>query len=46
MESEAWRTAVHGVPKSQTRLSDLTTATDGLYIHTVFLLNNKAKLNV
>ena len=45
-DREAWRAAVHGVPKSQTRLSDLTTATDGLYIHTVFLLNNKAKLNV
>ena len=45
-DREAWRAAVHGVPKSQTRLSDLTTATDGLYIHTMFLLNNKAKLNV
>ena len=45
-DREAWRAAVHGVPKSQTQLSDLTTATDGLYIHTMFLLNNKAKLNV
>ena len=25
MDREAWRAAVHGVTKSQTRLSDLTT---------------------
>ena len=30
-DREAWHAAVHGVPKSQTRLSDLTTATDSLY---------------
>ena len=29
-DREAWHAAVHGVPKSQTRLSDLT-ATDSLY---------------
>ena len=26
IDREAWRAAVHGVPKSQTGLSDLTTA--------------------
>ena len=30
-DREAWHAAVHGVPKSQTRFSDLTTATDSLY---------------
>ena len=28
MDREAWRAAVHGVAKSQTRLSNLTTPTD------------------
>ena len=45
-DREAWHAAGHGVPKSQTRLSDLTTPPDSLYIHTVFLLSNKANLNV
>ena len=45
-DREAWHAAGHGVPKSQTWLSDLTTPTDSLYIHTIFLLSNKAKLNV
>ena len=31
MDREAWRAAVHGVVKSQTRLSDWTTATKGHY---------------
>ena len=45
-DREAWHAAGHGVPKSQARLSDLTTPTDSLYIHTIFLLSNEAKLNV
>ena len=31
MDREAWRAAVHGVAKSQTRLRDGTTTTYGLF---------------
>ena len=32
MDREAWRAAIHGVAKSQTRLSDWTELTDTAYI--------------
>ena len=32
MDREAWRAAIHGVTKSQTRLTDWTELTDALHI--------------
>ena len=37
-DREAWHAAVHGVAKSQTRLSDLTTTTV-LYTEMTYVLN-------
>ena len=38
MDREAWRAAVHGVAKSQTRLSNLTTPTDNNSSRSINLL--------
>ena len=38
MDGEAWRAAVHGVAKSQTRLSNLTTPTDNNSSRSINLL--------
>ena len=41
MDREAWRAAVHGVAKSQTRLSDWTKINEYLYLNVLEALPNK-----
>ena len=46
MDMEAWRAAVHGVPKSWTRLSDWTELNIPLYICTIFSLSVPLSLDI
>ena len=43
MDREAWRAAIHGVSKSQTRLSDYHTSPMGNFVHCFESHCSKAK---